>query len=221
MKLSTFPLVLLVVLILVSVQAYAGLIVRNTDSLGNKLIYDTDLNITWYDAPVTERTWYDSVSWALNLSVNVNGSSVTGWRLPKTVDGFSVDSYDGTTTGGYNITTSEMGHLFFIELNNKAYYDITGNYQSDHGFLNKGPFSASLPDDHPYWSGTVYSINPAYAWAFGVSNGYQHATGKGFATYALAVHEGDVFASVPEPSTLALLGIGLGAVTIAGCRRMK
>lgn len=32
-----------------SVQAHAALYNRGTDSLGNQLIYDSDLNITWYD----------------------------------------------------------------------------------------------------------------------------------------------------------------------------
>ena len=32
-----------------SVQADATLFLRGTDTLGNQLIYDSDLNITWYD----------------------------------------------------------------------------------------------------------------------------------------------------------------------------
>jgi hypothetical protein len=53
---------------------------------GGGLIYDTDLNITWYDNTYTGTqgngaNWDQANAWATGL--NVGG--VTGWRLPQTL----------------------------------------------------------------------------------------------------------------------------------------
>lgn len=82
--------------------------------------------------------WTAQNAWAAGLNgggvlaYNINpGYTVTwngNWRLPTTVDGPWVWGYDGTTTAGYNITTSEMGHLFYTELGNQGYYNTSGEY---------------------------------------------------------------------------------------------
>lgn len=58
---------------------------------GGGLIYDTDLNITWYDYTMSLDNYSrqsTQVTWAANLSViDVNGKTINGWRLPRTVDG--------------------------------------------------------------------------------------------------------------------------------------
>jgi hypothetical protein len=60
---------------------------------GGGLIYDTDLNVTWYATPNYDtHVQGDYVTWASGLTVG----GVTGWRLP-------------TTT---STTTGEMGHLY-------------------------------------------------------------------------------------------------------------
>ena len=43
--------------------------VRGTDTLGNRLIYDPDLNITWYDFSKAPAIWANQVTWADTLSV--------------------------------------------------------------------------------------------------------------------------------------------------------
>src|SRR3970040_2917221 len=88
--------VFLVTLILVvglSVQAHATLILRGTDSLGNRLIYDNDLDITWYDY-TTRDSWGNSMSWADALSINFGGAIYDDWRLPSSVDGPPVRAPD-------------------------------------------------------------------------------------------------------------------------------
>lgn len=122
--------------------AHASLVVSGTvnyDGADRNLIYDNDLNITWLDSTKVYSTWSSQVNWAANLVLTVNGVTYDNWRLPATVDGPFVWGNDGTTTDGYNITTSEMGHLFYTELHNKGFYDTNGNYQPDHGLTNKGP----------------------------------------------------------------------------------
>lgn len=109
---------LLAVLFLAS-STHAELFNRGTDSLGNQLIYDSDLDITWYDYTTSSNTWQNQMNWAATLTVDFGGTIFDDWRLPTTVDGPPVWGYDGTTTTGYNITNSEMGYLFYTELNNK------------------------------------------------------------------------------------------------------
>jgi hypothetical protein len=144
---------------------------------GGGLIYDTDLNITWYDYTKSKANWYDQVAWAGGLSAG----GVTGWRLPSTVDGPWVMGYNGNTTAGYSITTSEMGHLFYTELGNKGYCDLNGvGNQSDWGLVNKGPFTNLIffldwpsAKDAYYWSSTKFSGNAEQAWVFNLSTGEQ------------------------------------------------
>ena len=70
-----------------------------------------------------------------------------------------------------------------------------------------------------YWSGTEYAPLTAYAWIFGSAGGNQAADVKTDALYAVAVRPGDVAASVPEPQTLALALLALGATVVARRRR--
>jgi hypothetical protein len=122
-----------------SSYALAGLLVIGEakyfpDDNYYKLIYDNDVNgipLTWLDFTFQKLPWYiaknewvDDLGESLEITLypeytsNINW--MVGWRLPLTVDGEYVEGYDGTTTAGYNITTSEMGHLFYNELNNIA-----------------------------------------------------------------------------------------------------
>lgn len=182
---------------------------------GNGLIYDTDLDITWYDASRVVRTWEEAVEWAASLSVTDSyGNVITGWRLPTALDEKYVWGYNGSTTGGYNVTSSELGYLFYVELQNAGYYDTDGNFPVEgYGLTNVGPFKNLQGISYSYWSGTEYTYDTTRAWYFGMNRGQQAIALKDHGHYALAVHEGNVGgnvgASAPIPTSLFLLIPGL------------
>ena len=216
----------------------AALTTIGTASYGGSdynLIYDADsplCPITWLDYSKLRQSWGNQVSWAdslgASLTVTLNPGYTTsvdwttGWRLPYTVDGPWVYGCDGTTTAGYNITSSEMGHLFYEELDNLGEYDTNGNNQSGYGLSNTGDFNNLIePSSWPfywYWSGTEFADTSDFAWFFRMSDGYQNDAHKSNGGYGLAVRSGQVSA-VPVPAAIWLFGTGLAGLAALGRRR--
>jgi hypothetical protein len=205
---------------------------------GGGLIYDTDLNVTWlananyaktsgYDADGL-MTWSRAVTWAANLSYfdAVRNVTYDDWRLPTTTDTGAPGAqctYGGTDCGfNVNPASSEMAHLFFVELGNTSGYTTGGSYKGgtsgvNWGLVNKGAFTNFQSDF--YWSGTEYEPDPNRAWGFGTDEGRQaYYVGALLSFYALAVRPGDV-AAVPEAQTYALMLAGLGLVGWRARRR--
>ncbi len=196
------------------------------------MIWDNDSpfgSIVWMDYTNSATNWQNQMNWAsgLNsggvLTYNIDPLySVTwsgDWRLPSTVDGLYEFSYDGSTTAGYNITSSEMGHLFYTELGNKGYYSTTGVIQPDYGLKIKGPFTNLQTDS--YWSGTEYAADTDAAWLFSFFNGNKDYIGsKSHNCPALAVRPGDVAGSVFSEPISSILFI-TGGTLLAGRRFIK
>ncbi|MHB8744174.1 MAG: Lcl domain-containing protein [Sulfuricaulis sp.] len=183
--------------------------------------YDTSLNITWLaDANAAGGTmdWTTANTWAANL--NVNG--VTGWSLPTMTDpnaNCNTVTYSGGPCGYNNPSTSELAHMFYTTLGDKAYYDTSGNPHFGNGLTNTGPFS-NVPSGY-YWSATEYAPDTGYAWYFNTGYGDQGSYNKTGNLYAWAVHAGDVGASaVPVPAAVWLFSSGLlGLIGMSGKRR--
>lgn len=172
---------------------------NNRNSWDNQQIWLNLLNDTGGDSPIRKIVLEPgySVDWGNNP-----------WRMPRTVDGPFVEGSSGTTTGGYNVCSSELGHLFYKELRNSAQRDINGAPLSTFGLVNKGPFEHIAP--YEYWSGTTYAAepNPPRAWWFRFSDGFQGAAPKtSTATnpnypYGLALRKATVRYSKPAGTTL-------------------
>lgn len=221
-------------IVAVSSVAQAELVVRGSDGGGNRLIYDTTLDITWYDFRFGTDAWPNVVAWADALVVDFGGNSYADWRLPKAlpVDASGYDynwSTDGTTDIGANITSpnAELSHLFFVTLGNSAVDDA--DYFP--GVHNHGPL-VSLEDWY-YWYGTEYAgppgngdidndgdgqpdvYNDTRGFFFTFYNGFQDSWGM-MSNYGIAVRDGDV-APVPVPPAAWLFGSAL--LGLAGMRK--
>ena len=181
---------------------------------GSGLIYDTDLDITWladanyamtsgYDAD-GRMSWSDALAWAQQLDY----AGFTNWRLPTTLDPdpscVERESIKGPYL--YDCSGSEMGHLFYNEL--EGVPDIPNNYATF------GPNLALFSNlkRFNYWSATEAvsgSVFPSCTvncvWDFDYKNGVQTGYPKNYSYYALAVHDGDIGQS--QPITLSSLTI--------------
>ncbi len=200
--------------------------VGSEDSYNYNLIWDDDNNgksLVWLDFTMERMIWEWQMSVASSVdtlfSVTWNaGVSVTwtdpSWRLPKTVDGVYKRGYEGPDengnydyTGGYNLSNSELGHLYYEELENLAYQDTGGNfYQPGWGLQNTGVFKNLW--SVWYWSSTEYGEDSSEAWNFNMTTGYQKNDVKEYGGYGLFVRSGEV-SLVPVPGAIILLSAGL------------
>jgi hypothetical protein len=198
--------------------AGAGLATIGTATYGGSsynLIYEDVQNLVWLDYSRGLSNWESHVFWAAGLNnsgvltYNFNPGIVVSWddvwRLPETVDG----PYE--YTGGYNVTSSEMGHLYYVSLGNLGQYDTNGNVQSGWGLQNEGLFSNLVAN--VYSSGTKFS-STSNLWFFNFNDGNQGIGGGNF--YAVAVRPGEVSA-VPIPAAVWLLGSGI--IGLVGLRK--
>ena len=202
---------------------------------GGGMIYDSTQDITWLaDMNYAQTsghtgtgvnangtmTWDAATAWADNL---VYGG-FSDWRLP-TLNPSDTTCSDNFDPGGgfsqqyllHNCTGGELSGLFVTDLGNKANESVL-NPAGDtvEQIANLALFSNV--QSYVYWAGTEYAPEPSDAWSLGTGDGFQAEVDKLEALYAVAVRPGDV-APVPEPQTLALALLAMGAAVAARRRR--
>ena len=192
-------------------HADLNLLGQGTSTYGTyNLIYDTDLDVTWYDytngSGPNGDTWQTQMDWASALSVTFGSNTYTDWRLPST---------DISCTG-YDCADSEMAHLYYTELGNVS-WPMGCSDDSPWCLTNTGDFQNLQP--YNYWSDSDYFEDPNSAAYFMASEGFQAIGDKSGSHYAIAVRGGMAsVVVVPEPISSALFLIG-GATL--GFRRMR
>jgi hypothetical protein len=205
---------------------------------GGGMIYDTTRNITWLaDMNYAQTsghtgtgvnangrmTWDAATAWANNL---VYGG-FDDWRLPTLNPADTTCSNNQNPGGGFpnqyygtGCTGGELSGLFVTELGNKANESVLNQVgDTAEQIANLALFSNV--QSYYYWSGTEYAPNQNNVWVFRTGNGSQIEVSTVNRLYAVAVRRGDVTASVPEPQTLALALLALGATVVARRRRSR
>ena len=185
------------------------------------MVYDTVQDITWLQNWNYAQTssidadgrmdWTTANNWANNL---VYGG-FDDWRLPTSVNGDGSSFSSGPCGPEYNCDLSHMGYMFY------------NNWRVSRGnAFSRGTNAANLAlfsnvQSWFYWSSTEDPGKPFsnIAWYFGTFDGWQTFDSKTRELYAVAVRYGDVAASVPEPQTLALVLLALGATMVVRRRR--
>jgi len=190
---------------------------------GGGLIYDDALNITWmqnanYAGGVMNQV--EALSFADGLNFYDSGRDVVwdDWRLPKMfVNDLTFEETLSLT--GFEVS-GELSYMYYINLG------YAPGYSLDRWTVPEPTSDAYNPfvnlQYRGYWSDTT-SWRDDRAWAvhfhFGLTG---YTTNTGDVSFVWLVRDGDVglpTQSVPEPGSLALIGMGLALVGVAGRRR--
>jgi len=202
-----------------------------------QVIYDDALKVTWLDYTNQTGDWSTQKTWADGLEVVFEGRLFDNWRLPATDE--SVVNMSGPyvypespyyyqedgpygyagpdpATGrydyrwGYNMVNNELGHLFYVSLENLGLVGTLGEYpQTGWGLDKTDPF-VSLQRSY-YYTGNEFTPNPDWAWGFGMNAGLQVGALKSYKALGIAVLPGDI-AAVPLPSALWIFLSGVSAL---------
>jgi hypothetical protein len=180
---------------------------------GGGLIYDTAQNITWYDFQTNPMTFSQAQTWVAALSV----AGVSDWTLPSA----GPDPVLGSTLqSNYNVTTGQMGCLFYDDLGDVGLIAPNGSLSAPgtYGLLNTGPFENLTGGNH--WAATEYTPGQE-AWVFDMGAGGQNVLPEANTnSVAMAIHAGNIRplgTSVPLPPALLLFGPSVAA--LAAIRR--
>ncbi|MCV2363278.1 DUF1566 domain-containing protein [Paucibacter sp. DJ1R-11] len=167
-------------------------------------------------------TWAAANAWIATLNTS-NYAGHNDWRLPTlNLADTSCSSAVGSVYYGQGCTGGELSGLFVTKLGNKGGESVLNQVgDTAEQIANLALFSNV--GSGAYWSGTeqvgYHGGVSVGTWSFYTTVGTQLGNLKTNASYAVAVRPVDVAASVPEPQTLALALLALGATVVARRRR--
>ncbi|QSA97664.1 DUF1566 domain-containing protein [Methylococcus sp. EFPC2] len=150
-----------------------------------------------FNAATGQLSWWGAQAWVGYLN-SISYGGETGWRLPITPIEIS----------GYEMTDSELGHLFYTELGGLANTPITTKHNSNYDLFSNVPDSV-----YWYWSGTEFTADPRHAWSFYTYFGTQFDQYKDNQFFAWPVR------AVPVPAAAWLMGSAL--LGLVGLRRRR
>lgn len=200
--------------LMISTSADAVLVSR----MGGQAVYDTVNNLLWLsDANSSQTSGYagtfdgtmdhaGAMTWVDSLNTG-NYLGINNWRLPTTMQpDLSCNSVNGSTYYGDNCTGSELGDLFYVQLD-----------MPNGGNASLSLFS-NIMTNSPYWSDTPHATTVGNFWAFNFGSGFQFVYPDTNQNSAWAVRTGDV-STVPIPAAAWLFASGLTG--LAGVARRK
>lgn len=170
------------------------------------LIWDDDNNgssLIWFDYRTYQRLWAAQMDWVADLSSYLTLNIVPEYNISWNDDAWRLPSAGSNPAEGYYQHRSELGHLFYNELNLPP--NPSGQHSSsDLNSSNFDELSASW-----YYSGQTSSGIFAVAWPFNMGTGFQGYRNEAQFGRALAVRSAEVSkTTIPEPNTILLIGIG-------------
>jgi len=222
MKKKLVALGLGIILLVMAGMAQASLVTIGTATYGGSnynLIWDNNNNgnsVIWLDYTNAATNWSAQMAWAAGLDGQLTNIDTPGWTVAWDTNGWRLPSAGMNPQVAYNMTTSEMGHLYYTEFGLQSYAD-RGNVLVTAAELNLSNFDNLI--DWQYWTDTERDFPlQDRAWVFDTARGLLTFNFKHNPVYALALRNGQVSA-VPIPGALWLLGSGLfGLVAV---RRKK
>lgn len=182
------------------------------------LIYDDTLKIYWTKNANMNglMSWPAATDWISSLNTSRYGG-FDDWRLPSTPDG--TWGYNGSNAGKYNVTSSELGHLYYTSLGLAAKTQSSmQSYTQQELSVYGSPFEGLRPG--LYWFGTLSEIpllpGQQTVWKFDFGRGTQFIETAGTnSAYALAVRSAT---PVPLPSSAYFFLMSLLALSLKRSR---
>lgn len=180
------------------------------------IIYDSGFQIYWMqdgNKAGNPMNWTAANTWAENLVYD----GYDDWHLPTTPDGtWGYNSFQNSTK--YNVTVSDLGHLFYTLLGNQVTLDSSATFNS----ISYGPGYPGLFTNLQagyYWFGTLSNTTDSSSnkmgWIFDFQHGCQFLASTNQNAYAIAVRKAE---PVPEPTSAVLFLSGLAGFC---CYRSK